>query len=278
MQSSPPDVFRFLNARAYLKAVYDHRKATTRSFSYRAFSKRAGLGSPNYLKLVIDGDRNLTAPMALRFGEALDLSGSRLAYFQDLVAFTQAKTTDQRARYYERLIRFREHRELHQIDVAMGQYHSHWYIPAIRELAFRPDCRDDPEWVAERMLPPIRTSQAEEAIALLVDLGLVARQDGRLTPTETLITTGPEVRGLHYARYHQTMIQRALLALETLPKDQRDISSVTLCLDDSGIPRLKEVLQRFRRELLELSADEVEPTQVVQLNLQLFPLSKPESP
>jgi hypothetical protein len=38
--------------------------------------------------------------------------------------------------------------------------------------------------------------------------------------------------------------------------------------------RLKERVQSFRRELLELSGLESEPSQVVQLNFQLFPLSR----
>lgn len=276
-ESSPPNVFQYLDVRQYLKAYYTYKKATTTSFSYRAFSRRAGLKSPNYLKLVIDGDRNLTAQMAHRFAKALDLDGQRLAYFLDLVSFTQAKTTDERATRYERLIRFREHREIHKIDIAYGQYHSRWYIPAIRELSFRPDCREDPAWIAARLLPPIRERDAAEAVELLIGLGLVARKDGYLKPTEPLVSTGPEVKGLHYAQYHQMMIQRGLNALLTLHKDERDISSVTLCLDDTGITRLKDILRTFRRELLQLSASEQKPTQVVQLNLQLFPLTKPES-
>ena len=152
-ETSPPNVFQYLDAREYLRAYYTFKKETSRAFSYRAFAKRAGLKSPNYLKLVIDGDRNLSGEMAIRFGQALGLTGQRLAYFMDLVAFTQSATTDERAARYERLIRFREHREIHKIDIAFGQYHSRWYIPAIRELAFRPDCKDDPAWIAARLLP-----------------------------------------------------------------------------------------------------------------------------
>jgi hypothetical protein len=37
---------------------------------------------------------------------------------------------------------------------------------------------------------------------------------------------------------------------------------------------LKERVQQLRRELLELAALEKEPEQVLQLNLQLFPLSR----
>jgi hypothetical protein len=40
---------------------------------------------------------------------------------------------------------------------------------------------------------------------------------------------------------------------------------------------LKERVQRFRRELLDLSALEEDPAQVVQMNFQLFPLSRADS-
>jgi hypothetical protein len=43
-----------------------------------------------------------------------------------------------------------------------------------------------------------------------------------------------------------------------------------------GLARLKQRIQSFRRELLELAESETERCQVVQLNLQLFPLSAPD--
>jgi uncharacterized protein (TIGR02147 family) len=269
-----PNVFHYLDARRFLGDYYAHKKASGRGFSFRAFSRRVGLGSPNYLKLVIDGDRNLTAEMAARFGAACGLADNGLAYFLDLVAFTQASHTDEKAARYERLLRFREHREVHKIDVAFSQYHSHWYIPAIREMAFRADFQNDPEWVAKRLLPAIKTSEAREALQLLIDLGLIAEADGRWKPADALVSTGPEVRGIHYVQYHRTMIGRALVALDDRPPADRDISSVTLCLDDDGISRLKDRLRAFRRELLQLSAEDENPRRVIQVNLQAFPLTR----
>ena len=59
-----------------------------------------------------------------------------------------------------------------------------------------------------------------------------------------------------------------------MPAQDRDISSLTLCLSRGGLRAFKERIQRVRRELLELSALESDPEQVVQLNFQLFPLSR----
>lgn len=275
--TEPPNVFSYLDARRFLGDYYAFKKATSSGFSYRAFSRRAEIKSPNYLKLVIDGERNLTPKMAHRFGAACGLAGDALGYFLDLVAFTQARSKDEKTARYQRLIRFREHREIHRIDIAYGEYHGRWYIPAVRELAFRADFQADPDWIAERLLPAITTDEAEQALAILEELQLLQTgPDGKPHPTDTLVTTGPEVKGLHYVQYHRMMMERAQNALETLPSSERDISSVTLCLDDSGISRLKDVLAGFRRQLLQLSAAEDTPTQVVQVNLQLFPLSKSE--
>ena len=69
------DVFEYLDYRAFLRDLYLERKERGRGFSYRAFSRRAGLKSPNYLKMVIDGIRNITPAMAERFARALGLDG-----------------------------------------------------------------------------------------------------------------------------------------------------------------------------------------------------------
>jgi uncharacterized protein (TIGR02147 family) len=70
------------------------------------------------------------------------------------------------------------------------------------------------------------------------------------------------------------MTQRAIESIDLVPAAERDISSLTLCLGRGGLATLKTRLQRLRRELLELSALETDPEQVVQVNFQLFPLSR----
>jgi uncharacterized protein (TIGR02147 family) len=79
---------------------------------------------------------------------------------------------------------------------------------------------------------------------------------------------------VHIVAYHRAMVQRAMDAIDLVPADERDISSLTLCLGEAGLRAFKERVQRFRKELLELSELEPNPEQVVQINFQLFPLSQ----
>ncbi len=268
-----PDIFDYLDYRAYLREFYRRRKEHT-AFSYRAFSMRAKLKSPNYLKLVIDGERNLTPPMAKRFAAACGLTGQGSSFFVELVAFGQATTMDERNEIYSRLKRYAQYREANQLQIAQDEYHSKWYLPAIRELALAEDFEADPHWIANRLVPQIKPSEAKAALDVLKQLKmLVPTEGGALAQGTPHVTSGAETAGLHMVNYHRTMMGLASESLERVAYEQRDISAVTLCLGTDGLENVKRAIVRFRRELLKLSELEQSPRQVVQVNFQLFPLS-----
>jgi uncharacterized protein (TIGR02147 family) len=265
-------VFTHHDYRRFLAAYYEAKKPS--GFSYRAFARAAGLGAPNYLQLVINGRRNLTAAMARRFAETCGLGKDAASYFVALVAFNQATNAEERNARYRELRVFRRYRRAHKLELAEAAYHSTWYLPAIRELSVAPAFREDPAWIAASLRPPIKPAEAQQALDTLLELGLLRRgPSGKLEQKTRLVSTGPETTGMHIANYHTEMMQRATVAMTTVPAAERDISSLTLCLGPSGLAELKARIQTLRRELLELSERELDPTQVVQLNFQLFPLS-----
>jgi uncharacterized protein (TIGR02147 family) len=271
----PVEVHAYLDYRAFLRDHYAAKKAKSKGFSYRAFSRKAGVSSPNYLKLVIEGQRNLSTKMAERFARACGLAEEDSRYFVSLVSFNQARTSAEKEREYEKITSFRSYRQAHHLDLAHAAYYGDWYMPAIRELAALHDFRPEPAWIAEQLVPPITPVQAARALETLVELGLLVEDErGKLVQANTIVSTGPETRGVHIAAYHRAMTARALESIDLVPKEERDISALTLGLSRGGLRKLKDRLQRFRRELLELSALEEEPAQVVQLNFQLFPLSR----
>jgi uncharacterized protein (TIGR02147 family) len=270
----PIEVFDYFDYRAFLRDYYAYMKKKRRGFSFRAFSLRAKLGSPNYLKRVMEGDRNLTLEMAERFARACGLQGEAAEYFVQLVAFNQASSSAERSRAYAKLTGFKTYRKTRKLDIAQAAYHSKWYIPAVRELAGRHDFKPDPVWIASRLLPPVKPSETRDALTTLIDLGLLkAEADGRIVQSEPLISTGPEAHEVHIAEYHRTMMRRAADAIDLVPSEERDISSVTMLVSQGGLERMKKRIQRFRRELMELALSEAEGKQVVQLNFQLFPIS-----
>lgn len=268
------DVFAYRDYRAFLRAYYDRRKAEKNGFSHAEFSQRIGLRSPNYLKLVIDGGRNLTSDLALRFGEGCGLRDDSLRYFCALVAFNQAKTARERGLHYEKLQGFRRFRATHKLDAAQSAYYSQWYIPAVYELSARADFDDEPRWIARALLPPISLKQAAQALEVLGELGLLVREGrGRWQQADAVVETPEGPLGHHVVQFHRAMMQRAAEALDLVPRDEREVAALTLCVSEARLHELKAELEAFREHLLQRYMRDERPERVVQVNFQMFPLS-----
>ena len=266
-------VFEYVDYRRFLREFYESHRL--RGMSYRAFSRRAGLKSPNYLKMVIEGQRNLSAEMAERFASACDLEGDAKAYFCDLVAFNQASNAEAREVARMRISAYRKKRRVRSIRASIVDYCSTWYLPAIRELLTRDDALATPEWIGARLFPKISKAKIRDALTLLERLQMIdIGEDGHVNVCEQLVSTGEEIPLPAVAQYHRTMMKMAAESIDRVPSEDREISSVTFCLSEAQVRSLKTKVQRFLDEVFEESAAEDAPVNVVQLNFQLFPLSK----
>jgi len=268
-------VYDFLDFRVYLRAYYDAAKRTKPNFSFRMFSKLAGLRSPNFLKLVIDGERNLGADSVGRFADALGLVGADAEFFADLVAFGQAQTLAEKNRAFEGIASSRRFRAARRIDGDLFAYLSHWYNPAIRELSARADFQEEPRWIAGQLRPSISPAEAAEAMKLLLSLGLLVRdpKTGRVQRGEPTLTTEHEVRSLGAAAFHRQMLERAAGSIESVPRELRDLAALTVCVSPETVALVKQRIHKFRESLTELCDSDTQGRTVYQLNVQWFPLS-----
>ncbi len=275
--SHPPaiiNVFEYDDYRTLLGDYYVKKKESQPYFSYRAFSRRTGFRAPNHLQRVINGDRNLSADAAVRYSQAMHLDSEEQDYFCTLVDREQASEREEQERLTEKLLAMKRYRGARCLDEAYAAYHSHWYIPAIFEMIACRGFVADPRWIAPRMRPSISEDEAAKALSVLRALRLVEENGGTLTPVDPVLTTGREARRRAIAEYHRAMLESAKASIELVPSDERDISALTLCMSEGGLLRLKERIQEFRKELLSLAAENQDGEQVIQLNMQLFPLTK----
>ncbi|MFT5356609.1 MAG: hypothetical protein ACI9KE_003834 [Polyangiales bacterium] len=269
-----PDVFEYLDYRKLLTDFYQTKKSEKRGFSFRSFSRRAGLRSPNHLKRVMDGQRNLSADSTSRYVTAMGLDGEKAEYFAQLVRFNQARTHSERERSYDQLRAFRGYQRAQTVDHHFAEYHSSWFVPVIREMALRKDFRAEPEWIASRLRPAIEVGDAKRALKVLVQLGLlVVDEDGGASLNQTVLTTGEQTRGLHMRLYHQTVLERAAASMELIPADERYLSALTFCTSAGGFERIRQRVQQFRQELVGILAEEDDGDEVLHLGIQLFPMS-----
>ena len=277
-----PQVADFADYRKYLQAMVVYLKATQRGFSYRWFSKKAGFSSPNFLKQVAEGQRNLSDASIERFAKGLSLGADDLEVFGALVRLNQAKTDEERRRQYRVLRRHRSRDPASQMESDQYDLYTNWYALIVKEMTALPGFLADPGWISKRIFPRIRPQQAMRAMSLLDRLKLWVRPDPDAPDAVRLahpkMTTGPEVRSLGARNFHRAMLSLAARSLDAFPTHRRNVTSLTITLDRARYDRACEILGELRRELLDASMspppDPAGDPDVYQVMLALFPVTK----
>jgi uncharacterized protein (TIGR02147 family) len=269
-------LFEYMNYRDYLREAYEDKKQKSPFYSYRLFSQKAGFKSPNFLKLVIDNQRNITKESAFRFSKAFGHNKREAEFFENLVFFNQAKTLEEKNAYLSKVMKYRvKSDDLHKIEASEYSYLSKWYHPVVLELASAVDFKDDYKKLAQMLVPPITAIEAEKSVALLLDLKFLRKkEDGAYEATSTQLSTGFQVRSIGVANYHKSMIAMASEAIERFPSTRRDISSVTIGISRETYKTIISRTQQFAMELMQIADADKNREMVAQVNLQVFPLSQ----
>ncbi len=269
------DIFNFFDYCEYLQAVYNWRKANEEGFSHRKFSQEAGIKSPNYLLRVLKGERSLSEEYCKKFCTALKLQKNEICYFLTLVQFNNETEITKKESLLRSLLSLRYRRGIHRINDKKLQFFSKWYYPVIRELATIMDFKNDYNLLARNCIPRITAQQAENAVNYLLKNGFLKTDDsGKLFRTDPIISSGDEVYSTILRNYHKQTLSQSIEALNTIEKENRDISSLTMSVSRKTYSLIKKEIQDFRKHLLQLAKEDNNPELVCFTGFQLFPRSK----
>lgn len=270
-----PDIFDFFDYREYLQSMYEWRKRNESGFSHRSFAKEAGIVSPNYLHRVLKRERELSEEYGNKFAAALKLQGNDLLYFSTLVKFNQEQDSSKKEEFLRTLLALRYRRGVHHIHDKKLQFFSKWYYPVLRELVIIINFDNDYNLLARSCLPRITAQQAENGIAYLLKHGFLTRnQDGTFTRSDPVISSGDEVASTVLRNYHKQTLAQSAEALDSIDKEERDISSVTLSVSRTTYLAMKKEIQDFRKRLLAMAKEDQDPQMVCLAGFQLLPRSK----
>lgn len=271
------DVLQYFSCRRFFAELYDAVKKESGKYSYRAFSADLGYGETNFMHLVCSGKRRISPTTARDIATRLDLSQSRKKYFLALVRFDNAKNPYLRNQVLEELAAIIEETLPTRLDRDQFAYFSNWQNAVIRELATRPDFEADPHWIARTISPPLSPDRAAESLALLVRIGYLKPDPntGKLVPAEVHVRSPKEAKSAALFRFHNQLIELGRTSMSRIDGWRRDISSVTVRVDEDTTQQIKTEIQAFRARILELSEKcSAEGKQVYQLNIQLFPFTE----
>jgi uncharacterized protein (TIGR02147 family) len=265
-------IFEYGNYREYLKDYYAYSKLKNKNFSFRVFARLAGFNSPATLKRVMEGERNLSVESIQKFAKALKLNKEETLYFRSLVLMNQAAHSDEKLRYAKEIASLGKFRKLQPLKNLQLKFYSKWYLTIVREMVCLPDFQEDPEWIARKLHPSITKKEAASAVEELLELELIKRNgEGKLVQTDNHVSTGDEVTSAFLIQYHKEILKRAAESIDSVTREKRDISSMAIGVSKDVALKLKEMIQKFRREIVEVCSQGDRVEVVYLFNMQLFP-------
>jgi uncharacterized protein (TIGR02147 family) len=272
LPKSPPK--SGVSTREILRDILARKANRNPSFSLRAFARDLGV-SHTYLSLVLNGKKLLSMGKVIQFSTLLGLDE------READIFVKAGAREARGKAFERAgakqkpgARSRRVAESYfELELDRLRLLSDWYHIPLLELTLTNDFEMDPKWIGKRL--GISGQQVTDAIDRLKRLGLLEERSGRVTKAQAFLSVQPAKSEKPVRDFHRQMILKAVDAIASPQGESyeaRDVTGSTMAVDPRLMPEAKRRIQAFRRSLIRFLTSG-EPTEVYQLNVQLFPLS-----
>lgn len=282
--SAAPVLSDYMDYREYLAAFYKFkRKASKRSlrpYNYAVFSAAANIKSPNYLKMIIDGKRNLSDDMVTKFGKALGFMKDQTEEFRLLVHFSQATDPAERNMYLKHLSEHRVGAKLKsgEIDRKTWEKVPNWVTWIIYAMVDQEGVAFDAESLKSLLRGKASAEEIDSALNTLLASGELRKDEvtGEIRKNRNLIESPEEIP---VALVRKLQSQLMYLGLESLYQDQpteREFGTLTMSLTKSEFEEIKFKLRQMRKSLHKdnsIARMKEKGERVYQLNIQLFPVT-----
>lgn len=275
MQPARISLFDYTDFRTFLRDYYSLQKKRTRGFSHRFISGHLGFTSPNFLKLVMDGKRNISKRSLKKITWGLGLNKKETEYFSYLVFFTQARDRVEKNYYFGLIAGMRASKNITVVARDQFEYFSEWYHPIVREIVLGRSEPLDYALLSQCVHQKVSPVRIRKSVDLLKRLGLIRpNAAGAYAHSSPLLNTGNELDSFAVRRYHNEVLNIARQTLDDVEPENREVSHLTVRISPEGFQKIKQRLQELRGELLQTVSEDHAPDGVYHVNFQLYPVAE----
>jgi uncharacterized protein (TIGR02147 family) len=250
--------------RFYLQDELAARCAKNPNYSLRSFAKMLSV-SPSALSAMINGKRPITNKMKETLGLKLGLSFDEI---QNLNSRPHGNSKTAAVEYLNGM-------SFQQVTIDQFAIISEPHYYALLELMKTQDFKWDRKWIAQRLKKTI--SEINFSIERLERVGLLERNaDG--TYQDGTDGFSSDIRdGLSsqaQRQFQQRSLEQAIEAINQVPVDNRDNTSMTMAINSKDIAKAKKFLKEFRRKFCaDLESNPI-LNEVYQLTISFIPLTE----
>lgn len=284
VECKEPQLGDYLNYRDFLRAFYLYKREMTkgnrRQYNYSFFSAAADIRSPNYLKMIIEGQRNLSEEMAFKFARAMQMNKENMDEFVLMVLYSQETDPVLRNQYLKSLSDFRLQKALRQgvIDRKYLDKVPNWIGWILYSLLDQEGAQFTASALRQLLRNKASETEIQNALNKLIDSGefVLDAETGEIKKGRKQ-GDGTDDIPVDLIRRLQTQLMS--LGLESLFQDspmEREFGTLTLSLTKKEFEELRFQLRKFRKQIHKdnsIQRMNEKGERVYQMNLQLYPVT-----
>lgn len=270
-------IYNYTEFHKFLRDAWEEKRDKNPNFSMTAFAKKLGLENSAPLSLALRGKRGLPKKYLPQVISSLDLTQDEAIYLEALSDLSRAKTPEQKVLYLERLKKISPKNYLPDNTVEEFKFLSDPLHATLLEMTALKDFKPDPEWIQQKLALKYSLFEITDAFHRLKDLGFIEQDEKtkKIKKKQQHLRTPDDVADLGTQQFHKKSIGWAKNAVSSQPVDEREFHSYAFNIKKKEMKKAKEQIRKFLDQFFEeFEAPDGEGDSTVQLNVQLFRMSK----
>lgn len=282
-KSNSPVLSSYTDYRKYLSDFYDYKRKQTshmlRPYSYSDFSAAADIKSPTYLRLIINGQRNLAIKTADKFSKALGHDRSEKVEFEALINYNQAKDPLERNRCLKILSDLRIQKKLNQGQLKSEEMERlpSWVYWALHSMTALENPSTNIDMLYEKLKQRATKKEIQQSLDLLIENNDIVVEGETFTKNTKAISGMNTIPKEVIQKIQAELIYLGMESLINDEPSEREFGAFTIAMTEKEFNEAKFEIRQFRKKLYSKMLEKREESKgekVYQMNFQLFPLSE----
>lgn len=258
------------NFNGIILELFKRKKEQNQSYSLRALARDMKL-SPSYMSRVLRGEKTLTPQRLKKLFRILDVDIETQAKLKSLFVINKMGSD------YKNLVQIKNedsHLRFKKLPQSKLSILTKWYYVPVLELMTTSGFDLSAGEISRRL--GISKYMVQESVEALLKLNILEKSENKITRSNSHIRLDSSVSKPEIRQYHSAMINKANEELRKVDDESfslRLITGITIGANVEKLEMAKSILNDAIHKASKILKDPM-ATEVYQINLQLFPLSK----
>ncbi len=268
-------IYDYRDYRDFLSDSFNTKKEQNSLWSFASWARVLNLNSPSTLSMIVAKKRHAGPRVINALVDYFNFSGEEEKFFRGKINSQKGNIDSKISIALDRLPSEFTGEENLRFAVDEIDYIINHNTAILYEMINTKGFIEDGVWIRERLRYPLDLCgyTIEQYLEKLVSLNVLKRDSlGKLMPNgEHVVDAIPSRDSIN--RFHQESLDVALMANEVSPPEASAFATSIITIKKDKLQKAKGLLKKFHSEFSKL-ADLSDGDEVVQMSVQLFPLTK----